>query len=51
MIALGSTADASHTEEVLGITGRRLRESFADAVRWLAEAGHISAKQAGKVAG
>ncbi len=51
VIALGSTADASHTEEVLGITGRRLRESFADAVRWLAEAGHISAKQAGKVAG
>lgn len=49
LIAQNSTADASHTEAVLGITSRPVRESFADAVRWMAEVGHISAKQAGRV--
>jgi nucleoside-diphosphate-sugar epimerase len=49
LVALNSTADASHTEATLGITGRPVRKSFSDAVRWMVDAGHVSAKQAGRV--
>lgn len=47
-IALDSQVDATETVEELGVTGRPLRESMADTVRWMAEAGHISQRQAGR---
>lgn len=47
VIGLDTKVDASATVDGLGIQGRSLTESMADTVRWLVEAGHISAKQAG----
>lgn len=41
-----STAAAAH----LGFTPRPLDESLADTIRWLAAAGHVSAKHAGPLA-
>jgi hypothetical protein len=35
----------------LGIEPRPVRETFGDAVRWLHEQGHLSARQAGMAAG
>jgi dihydroflavonol-4-reductase len=42
--------DDSRAREELGITPRPLEETFADAVRWLHQAGHVSARQAGRAA-
>lgn len=42
--------DNSKVEEVLDFEFRPVEESMHDTVRWLYEADHISAKQAGKVA-
>jgi dihydroflavonol-4-reductase len=42
--------DDSATREELGVTFRPAREAIADTVRWLYEAGHISARQAGRAA-
>lgn len=47
-IALRSRVDASATVAALGVTGRPLEESMRDTVRWLAEAGHISRRAAGR---
>lgn len=48
MIALDARVDATATIQDLGITGRSLADSMRDTVRWLADAGHISARQAGR---
>jgi nucleoside-diphosphate-sugar epimerase len=47
VIALDTRADFSATIDDLGVRGRPLEESMRDTVRWLAEAGHISARAAG----
>lgn len=44
------TVDDSRAEADLGFTKRPLRETVEDTVRWLAETGRISAKQAGRLA-
>jgi dihydroflavonol-4-reductase len=43
--------DDSGTRDELGVTFRPPAEAIADTVRWLYEAGHISARQAGRAAG
>ena len=40
--------DYSATIDELGVSGRSLAESMRDTVRWLAEAGHISSRAAGR---
>jgi dihydroflavonol-4-reductase len=50
IIGCANTVDASATTHELGVTARPLTESLRDTVRWLVEAGHVSAKQAGKAA-
>jgi hypothetical protein len=40
--------DYSATIDELGVSGRSLAESMRDTVRWLAEAGHISPRAAGR---
>jgi nucleoside-diphosphate-sugar epimerase len=40
--------DDTATREDLGVTFRPAEEAIADTVRWLREAGHISARQAGR---
>lgn len=47
-IDLDTRVDASATVKELGIRGRSLEESMTDTVRWLAEAGHISRRAAGR---
>lgn len=42
--------DNSETERVLGVRFRPLEETLTDAIRWLAEAGEIDAKRAGRLA-
>jgi hypothetical protein len=42
--------DSSKAERDLGLTFRPVDESLADAIRWLLEAGHISARLAGRLA-
>jgi nucleoside-diphosphate-sugar epimerase len=41
--------DNGKVERDLGFTFRPVEESFADCIRWLYSAGHITRKQAGKV--
>lgn len=48
MVACGTQVDYAATVDDLGITGRSLEESMRDTVRWLAEAGHISRRAAGR---
>ena len=48
VIALDTRVDYSATVADLGISGRSLAESMRDTVRWLAEAGHISSRHAGR---
>ncbi len=48
--SLEARSDDSRTREELGFAPRAPRDTFADTVRWLLEAGHISPKQAGKLA-
>lgn len=48
VIALDTRVDAAETVEELGVPGRPLTESMAETVRWMAEAGHISRRQAGR---
>lgn len=43
-------ADASATEERLGITFRSAEEMVADNIRWLVEAGHLEPRGAGRLA-
>ena len=47
-IALDARVDYSATVAELGVSGRSLAESMRDTVRWLAEAGHISPRAAGR---
>ena len=47
VVATDTSVDYSATVDELGIRGRSLEESMRDTVRWLAEAGHISAPAAG----
>lgn len=42
--------DDSWARDGLGVAPRPLEETLGDAVRWLNDAGHISARQAGKIA-
>ena len=48
VVALDTRVDYSATVDDLGIRGRSLEESMRDTVRWLAEAGHISPRAAGR---
>jgi nucleoside-diphosphate-sugar epimerase len=48
VVACANPADASATTAALGVEARPLDEALRDTVRWLAEAGHITAKQAGR---
>lgn len=48
LLALDTRVDFSATVEELGVQGRSLEESVRDTVRWLAEAGHISRRAAGR---
>jgi nucleoside-diphosphate-sugar epimerase len=48
VIAAGTRVDHSATVDDLGIRGRSLEETMRDTVRWLAEAGHISPRAAGR---
>jgi hypothetical protein len=50
IIGCGNTVDASATTRELGISARPLAESLQDTVRWLVDADHVSAKQAGRAA-
>ena len=47
-IATDARVDYSATVDELGISGRSLAESMRDTVRWLADAGHISPRAAGR---
>lgn len=49
ILADSARADASATERELGIRFQPIAQSIADTVRWLAESGTISARQAGKL--
>lgn len=48
-IAMDTRVDYRATVEELGIQGRSLAESMRDTVRWLAEAGHVSARATGRL--
>lgn len=48
VLALNTRIDASAATNDLGIVGRSLEESMRDTVRWLAEAGHIPPRAAGR---
>jgi dihydroflavonol-4-reductase len=48
LIALDTHVDYSATVDELGVGGRSLAESMRDTVRWLAEAGHIRPRAAGR---
>ncbi|MDA1003836.1 MAG: SDR family NAD(P)-dependent oxidoreductase [Chloroflexi bacterium] len=49
-VAQNHTADDSATRRDFGLEPRHFAQSAADTVRWMAEAGHISARQAGRLA-
>jgi hypothetical protein len=40
----------SQAEETLGVRFRPTRETLADTIRWLHRAGHVSAREAGRLA-
>jgi nucleoside-diphosphate-sugar epimerase len=46
-VACANPVDSALTTEELGVNARSADESFRDTVRWLRQAGHISARQAG----
>jgi hypothetical protein len=43
--------DDTATRQELAIRRRGLRQTLADTVRWLAQQGHLTARQAGALAG
>jgi nucleoside-diphosphate-sugar epimerase len=49
MVTMVPTDDAPSLDAV-GVTLRPIEETLTDALRWLAEAGHLSAKHAGRLA-
>jgi hypothetical protein len=46
--ACANEADASATTRELGVEATPLAESVGDTIRWLVEAGHLTAKHAGR---
>ena len=46
----GGAIDASATERDLGVRFRPVNDSIADMLRWLHRAGHLTDRQAGRVA-
>jgi dihydroflavonol-4-reductase len=46
----GAQVDASAVERDLGVQFRPPAETLADTYRWLVDAGHVSRKQAGRLA-
>jgi nucleoside-diphosphate-sugar epimerase len=42
--------DDSKTRDELQLEPRPLRETFVDTVRWLVEAGHLTPREAGRIA-
>ena len=48
LVDLDTRVDYSATVDELGVGGRTLAESMRDTVRWLVEAGHLSAGAAGR---
>ena len=50
-VAAANRFDAGATTTELGISGRPLEESLRDTIRWMVEAGHLSAKAAGRAVG
>jgi dihydroflavonol-4-reductase len=48
LAALDTHVDHSATLDELGVPGRSLQDSMRDTVRWLAEAGHITHRAAGR---
>jgi dihydroflavonol-4-reductase len=48
VIAMDTRVDHSATVDELGVRGRSLEESMRDTVRWLAAAGHVSTRAAGR---
>lgn len=51
VLACAARCDDSRTREELGVVPRSLRETFADTARWLLSEGHITRRQAGRLAG
>ena len=51
IVNCAARCDGSRVREDLGLEPRSIEETFADTVLWLLEAGHITAKQAGLLAG
>lgn len=49
-LILAAACDDSATWKPLGLTPRPTDETFADAIRWMVEAGHLKPKHAGKLA-
>ena len=45
---MDTRVDYSATVEDLGIQGRSLEDSLRDTIRWLVDAGHLSARAAGR---
>ena len=50
IVGCDNRVDDSASSVALGLAARPLRESLADTVRWLVSAGHVSRKEAGKLA-
>ena len=50
-IVVALTAASQPTLDELGVKLRPTRESLEDTFRWLAAAGHLPAKNAGRLAG
>lgn len=51
IVNCAARCDGSRVREDLGLEPRPIDETFADTVRWLLEAGHVTPQQAGRLAG
>jgi dihydroflavonol-4-reductase len=51
IIGCAAQCDEARMREDLGVDPRPIEETFADTVRWLLDAGHVSPRQAGRLAG
>ncbi len=47
-VAINARVDYSATVDELGVSGRPLAESMRDSACWLADAGHIGPRAAGR---
>jgi nucleoside-diphosphate-sugar epimerase len=50
ILACAARCDDARVREDLGLRPRPIEETFADTVRWLLAAGHVSAERAGRLA-